>query len=197
MSIARRAAIGCIAAGAALAAAQPAAAASKEEIDSRSALAVKEMYANVPGAEELHERARGLLIMPNVVKGGLIVGGAYGEGKLLVPAAEGVAPEPGGVPGHVTAGYYSVAAASFGFQAGVQTTKQALFFMTDAALRKFRGSQGWEVGADAEVTFPGDGLSAQLNTTTGTAPVIAVVFGQDGLLAGASLEGARYTPIER
>lgn len=197
MFIARRAVLGCLAAGAAFAAAQPAAAASKEEIDSRSALAVKEMYANVPGAEELHERARGLLIMPNVVKGGLIVGGAYGEGKLLVPAAEGVEPEPGGVPGHVTAGYYSVAAASFGLQAGIQTTKQALFFMTDAALRKFRGSQGWEVGADAEVTFPGDGLSAQLNTTTGTAPVIAVVFGQDGLLAGASLEGAKYTPIER
>ena len=39
----------------------------------------------------------------------------------------------------------------------------------------------------------GGNLSAE--TTTALAPVIAVVFGQAGLLAGASVEGTKYTRI--
>jgi lipid-binding SYLF domain-containing protein len=180
MTIHRRAVLG-LAAGALAFAARPASAAAAAEIDARVARALEEMYATVPGSKELHDRAAGLLMMPKVVKGGLVIGGAYGEGALIIEGAN--------------AGYYSVAQASFGLQAGMQSTKQALFFMTDAALTKFRNSSGWEVGADAEVTFPGNGLAAALNTTTGTSPVIGVVFGQDGLLAGASLEGGKYSKI--
>ncbi|MGF1657883.1 MAG: YSC84-related protein [Rubrimonas sp.] len=155
----------------------------REIIDTRVRLATEELRASVPGAAELLDQARGVLIMPNIVKGGLIVGGAYGEGALLV--------------GGETVGYYALAAASLGFQLGVQSSKQALLFMTDASLEKFRASQGWQAGVDAEVTMPGDGLSAQLKTTSREAPVIAIVFGQDGLLAGASLEGAKFSPIAR
>ncbi len=176
----RRTVLG-LAAGAAAFAAHPAAAATAAEIEARVDRAIEEMYATVPGSKELHDRAAGLLMMPKVVKGGLVVGGAYGEGALRIDG--------------VTAAYYSVAQASFGLQIGVQSTKQALFFMTDAALTKFQNSRGWEIGADAEVTFPGDGLAAALNTTTSTAPIIGVVFGQDGLLAGASLEGGKYSRI--
>lgn len=163
--------------------AAPARAEQREVIDTRVRLALDELRASVPGASELLDQAKGVLMMPSIVKGGLIVGGAYGEGALLV--------------GGETVGYYGLAAASFGFQIGVQSTKQALLFMTDASLEKFRRSQGWQAGVDAEVTMPGDGLSAQLKTTSREAPVIAIVFGQDGLLAGASLEGAKYSPIQR
>jgi lipid-binding SYLF domain-containing protein len=84
-----------------------------------------------------------------------------------------------------------------GFQAGVQKSSHALFFMTDAAVENFRRADGWEIGADAEVTFPDAGLNAQTNTTIAEKPVIGIVFGQDGLLLGASLEGAKYSPIAR
>ena len=181
----RRAALSQIGGAAACAAlaAGSARAEEREVIDTRVRLALDELRATVPGAGELLDQAKGVLIMPNIVKGGLIVGGAYGEGALLV-AGE-------------TVGYYSLAAASIGFQLGVQSTKQALVFMTDAALEKFRTSDGWQAGRDAEVTVPGDGLSAQLKTTSREAPVIAIVFGQDGLMAGASVEGAKYNPISR
>ena len=183
MSIRRREALGFGAAVLfAAAAGRPAAAVEAEVIDNRVDQALEELKL-VNGAPGLMERARGVLIMPRVVKGGLIVGGAYGEGALRVDGA--------------TVGYYSVAAASFGLQAGVQTTKQALFFMTDAALERFRGADGWEVGVDAEVTVPGNGLNVGVDTTTERSPVIGVVFGQDGFLAGASLEGAKYSPISR
>ena len=99
--------------------------------------------------------------------------------------------------GGATDSYYSVAAASIGYQIGVQSTSHALFFMTEEALQKFRRSEGWELGADAEFTVPGDGISLNLDSTTIKSPVIAVIYAQDGLLAGASLEGAKYSRIIR
>lgn len=156
---------------------------SAREIEADVDYATEQLYATVPGSKELAARARGVLIMPDVVKGGLIIGGSYGEGALRI--------------GGVTEGYYSVAAASVGYQIGVQTTSHALFFMTQDALDGFRNSSGWELGADAEFTVPGDGISLNVDSTTAKSPVIAVIFAQDGLLAGASLEGAKYTRIAR
>ena len=121
--------------------------------------------------------------MPDVTKGGFIVGGSYGEGALKI--------------GGQTADYYSVAAASVGLQAGLQTTKHALFFLTDDALAKFQLNDGWEVGADAEVTVLDEGANLGVDTTSYKNPVVAVVFGQSGVLAGASIEGAKYSLIRR
>jgi len=184
-SMTRRAAI---AAGLSALVAFTAAAETREVIDVKVRQALEELYATVPGSEELAAQAKGVLVMPDIIKGGFIVGGAYGEGALLLPGADGAL---------TPATYYNFAAASFGFQAGVQSTKQALFFMTDAALVKFRNAKGWEIGADAEVTFPGDGANLGVNTTQNRRPIVGFVFGQDGLLAGASVEGGKYTKIDR
>lgn len=184
IALTRRAALAAFAALAAASLAPLAAEAeSGPEIEANVDRALRELYATVPGSEELAARARGVLVMPSVVKGGLIIGGSYGEGALRV--------------GGATEAYYSVAAASIGYQIGVQQTAHALFFMTDPALNRFRTSKGWELGADAEFTVPGDGISLNLDSTSTGRPVIAIVFAQDGLLAGASLEGAKYTRIAR
>lgn len=168
----------------------PAHAAEKEAIDSRVTLALRTMYRQLPNTKALAPRARGMLVMPDVLKGGFLLGGAYGEGALLLNAAGRGYDGP-------SAGYFSVAAASLGLQVGVQTTSHVLFFMTDDALKGFRRADGWEVGADAEVTFPEAGLNLQVNSTLLEKPVIGVVFGQDGFLVGASLEGAKYSRIVR
>lgn len=181
-SITRRAAL-ALSAAALAAVAAPARADSAAIIDNKTDLALEQMFRIVPGARELHDQAKGVLIMPDIFKGGLILGAAYGEGALRV--------------GGESVGYYAFASGSLGFQVGLQSFKQALFFMSDAALAQFRKANGWEIGADAEVTFPGDGLQTGLDTTTRTAPVIGVVFGQDGLLAGISVQGGKYTPIVR
>lgn len=159
-----------------------------EVIDARVNFALGKMWATIPDSRTLSSRARAMLVMPSVLKGGLIVGGAYGEGALLLNTEELGYEAP-------AAGYYSVAAASVGLQLGVQTTSHVLFFMTDEAMEQFRRAQGWEVGVDAEVTFPEKGLNAQTNSTILNKPVIAVVFGNDGFLVGASLEGAKYSPL--
>jgi lipid-binding SYLF domain-containing protein len=84
---------------------------------------------------------------------------------------------------------------SFGLQFGAQTTSNALFFMTQDALDRFQRAEGWKVGVDAEVTWPGDGRTVQTDSTVNNAPVIGIVFNQDGLLIGASLEGGKYSRI--
>ncbi|MGB0505458.1 MAG: YSC84-related protein [Pikeienuella sp.] len=182
-NIGRRASLSLIAGAALLATGSAANADTAKEIEQDVLRAERIMHDTVPGAKELSAHAKGILIMPSVIKGGLIIGGSYGEGSLKVAG--------------VTDGFYSVAAASIGYQIGVQKTAHAVFFMTDEALENFRRSEGWELGADAEFTVPGDGISLNLSTTSVTAPVIAIVFAQDGLLAGASLEGAKYSQIVR
>lgn len=164
-------------------------AAGREVIDTRVRQALDELYRAVPGSRELAQRSRAVLVMPRVVKGGFLLGAAYGEGALLPSGPQG----PAGPP----AGYYSVAAASFGLQAGVQKSAHALFFLTEDSVARFQRNDGWEIGADAEVTFPDAGVMVQTNSTLVNKPVIGIVFGQDGLLLGASLEGAKYSPISR
>ncbi len=167
----------------------PAEAAGRAIIDKRVQMALDQMFTQMPGTRDLASRARGMLVMPSVVKGGFIFAGAYGEGALL----------PGGGQGATgpAAGYYSVASASVGLQLGVQSSNHVLFFMTDEALDRFRRADGWEVGADAEVTLPESGMTLQLNSTLVNKPIIGVVFGQDGFMLGASLAGAKYSPIVR
>jgi lipid-binding SYLF domain-containing protein len=171
----------------------PAQAAGRTVIDTRVRMALDQMFAQLPGTRDLAAQARGMLVMPSVVKGGFIFGGAYGEGALLPGGGQGGGQ---GATGPAS-GYYSVASASVGLQLGVQSSHHVLFFMTDDALERFRRADGWEVGADAEVTLPESGMNLQLNSTLMNKPVIGIVFGQDGFLLGASLEGSKYSPIAR
>ena len=157
-------------------------------IEARVNLALEKLYRQIPGSRDLAAQAKGILVMPDVIKGGFIVGGAYGEGALRLNDAGAFTR---------TDSYYSVGALSAGLQAGLQQTSHALFFLTDEALQRFRRADGWQVGADAEVTFPDKGVNLGVDSATLNKPVIGFVFGEDGLLVGASLEGAKYSRILR
>ena len=134
-----------------------------------------------PGTQDLMNKAVGVLYMPLVTEAGLGFGGSYGRGALRI--------------NNVTVDYYSVTSASVGFQIGAQQYAHALFFMTEPALADFRRADGWELGADARYALPDRGGAIGADTTTSLAPVIALVFGQAGLIAGATLAGSKYTRI--
>lgn len=159
---------------------------SRARIDRNVNAAVADMYNRLPFTRDLANRSRGILIMPGVIKAGLIVGASYGEGALRL-ANDRFAN---------TADYYSFGAGSVGWQAGAQKIGHALFFLSDESLANFRRRSGFEVGADLEVTVLDTGVKADVNTTEIQQPIVAVVFSQTGLLAGASLEGAKYTKIK-
>ena len=173
--------LGAMSAGVAAAIASPASADLPDVIDLRVRHARAQLHSAYPETRDLSDRAKGILIMPSINKAGILIGGAYGEGSLLMNDR--------------SVGYYSLASASLGLQAGVQRFNQAIFFMTTAALERFRRAEGWEVGADAMIASPDANLAATLTSTTGTAPVIVINFGQEGLMAGISISGAKYTRI--
>jgi lipid-binding SYLF domain-containing protein len=150
-------------------------------IDARVDATLAEMYRGYPNTRQLAEKANGMLVMPLVTEAGLGFGGAYGRGALRV--------------NDVTVDYYSVTKASGGLQIGAQQYAHVLFFMTEPALREFRSSPGWAAGAGLEYVISDKGDSVSADTTTVMAPVLAAVFGREGLRIGATLEGTKYTRI--
>lgn len=153
-----------------------------DTIDARVAATLNFMDSTYPGTRDLRQKSSGMLVMPLVTEAGLIgFGGSYGRGALLVDG--------------ITVDYYSAAKASVGPQLGAQQYTHVLFFMTEEALTDFRTSAGWVAGADVTYAFSGEGQTLATDTTTVTSPVVAVVFGQTGLIVGATVEGTKYTRI--
>lgn len=152
-----------------------------QEIDGRVAASRNYLYTTYPATQELAGKASGILWMPLITKAGFGVGGSYGRGALTIRDA--------------TVDYYAVVEANFGFQIGAQQYAHVLFFMTPTALRQFRISDGFIVGANAEFAFPDAGANLSADSLTAQSPVIAFVYGQSGLILGATLEGTKYTRI--
>ncbi|MGF6859628.1 lipid-binding SYLF domain-containing protein [Rhodobacteraceae bacterium MBR-64] len=150
-------------------------------IDARVEATREYLFTNYAGTRDLADKAFGILYMPLVTEAGLGIGGSYGRGALQING--------------VTVDYYSATRATFGLQIGAQQYAHALFFMTEEALSDFRRASGWAVGADMKYAIDDQGGSLGTDTTTGLAPIIAFVFGQAGLMAGATLGGTKYTRI--
>ena len=156
-------------------------AASAAQLDASGSQALAQLYAESRKARELGRRARGVLIFPSLIKAGFIVGGQGGEGVLRIHGR--------------TDGYYSLGAASFGFQAGAQKTSLALFFITQSSLDYLHKSNGWALGGGPSLTVIDQGASVGLSTTSLTQDVYAMVFGRKGLMGGISLNGSKITHI--
>ncbi|MBI1418045.1 MAG: twin-arginine translocation pathway signal [Limimaricola sp.] len=150
-------------------------------IDQRVDQTLAIMYQRYPGTKDLADKAAGMLVMPLMTEVGLGIGGSYGRGALRV--------------GQTTVDYYTATGGSAGLQIGAQQYSHVLFFMTQQALADFRSSPGWSAGANLEYAVPDRGETLLADTTTSLAPVIAVVFGQQGLRIGATLDGTKYTRI--
>ena len=91
--------------------------------------------------------------------------------------------------------YYRSVAASYGFEAGVQAFSYALFFMDEESLSYLAKSDGWELGIGPSIVIVDEGIAKNLSTTTLQKGVYAFVFGQEGLMAGAGLQGTKITRI--
>jgi lipid-binding SYLF domain-containing protein len=152
----------------------------KKSIDAAADSALTRLYTSA-GSRELVERARGILVFPNFVGAGFIVGGAAGDGVLR--------------KGGKSVSYHRMTEASVGFLAGAQSQAVFILFMTDAALQRFEQSKGWTVGADASVAFLSMGADARVTSQTANQDVVGFVLTNAGLMANASLSGNRITPL--
>jgi lipid-binding SYLF domain-containing protein len=156
-------------------------AASASEIDRNVSRALVTLYQTTPGAKVLADQAKGVLVFPNMVKGGFIIAGQYGDGALRKRSK--------------TVGYYRSLAASVGFQAGAQSYGYALLFMDDASLEYLQKSQGWELGTGPGLVVLDKGFEKNLSTTTLHKGVYAFVFDAKGLMGGIDIQGSKITRI--
>jgi lipid-binding SYLF domain-containing protein len=158
-------------------------AATVKEINASVDASLDRFYEQVKGAREFGKNAKGLLVLPNVKKAALLIGGEYGEGALRI--------------GGESAGYYNIVSGSFGLQIGAESKDIIIAFMTDEALNSFRASKGWEVGIDGNVAFITVGGGDRVDTTTTKDPIVGFVFDVKGLIADISLKGAKITRLDK
>lgn len=160
-----------------------AAAVDEPMIDQDSEAALKSVYDGSAGAKALGDKAKGILVFPNIVKAGFIVGAQTGDGVLLIHGK--------------SAAYYNTTAVSVGLQAGVQSFGYVLFFMTDKVLSDFRNSKNFQIGVGPTIVVIDAGKAKDLNTLTAKSDVYAMIFDQKGLMAGLGLQGTKITKLGR
>jgi lipid-binding SYLF domain-containing protein len=151
-------------------------------IEKNAEESLEKLYAKEPGAKILAEKAKAILVFPNVFKAGFLGGAHYGEGVLF---------QNGKVTGH-----YSSVAGSFGLQAGVQVFGYAMFLLTDSAIEYLNRTDGWEIGVGPSIVVVSTGMGASLTSTTLRADVYAFIFNQQGFMAGFGIQGSKISKIK-
>ncbi|MFA9497158.1 MAG: lipid-binding SYLF domain-containing protein, partial [Deltaproteobacteria bacterium] len=126
--------------------------------------------------KNLHE-AKGLLIIPNLLKGGYIVGGSGGSGVLLVKDAKtGLWSQPA---------FYTMGSVTFGLQIGGEAAEVVMMVRTQKAVDKLLTSS-FKLGGDASISAGPVGGGAKSNVMT---DIISYTRSK-GAYVGVSLEGA-------
>jgi lipid-binding SYLF domain-containing protein len=125
----------------------------------------------------LMDRAYGVAVIPDVVKGAFIFGGRHGNGALVSRDAAGRFSNPV---------FVSLTGGSFGWQIGAQAADVVLIFATRRSLENFSRGQ-FTLGVSASVAAGPVGRSGEAS-----AGVQAEVYSYSrarGLFAGVALDG--------
>ncbi|HTC16890.1 MAG TPA: lipid-binding SYLF domain-containing protein [Steroidobacteraceae bacterium] len=150
-------------------------------IDKEVSATLDRFYALSDNNRSLAQSAAGVLVFPSITKAGVGVGGEHGDGALLKSGK--------------TVGYYSISGVSIGLTLGVSKHSQVILFNTPQALGKFVKGGDWSIGADASVAVMKKGAGGNYDTQTLHKPVLDFVFGEQGLMGDASLQGAKISKI--
>lgn len=119
-------------------------------------------------------RARAILIAPQIVKAGFILGGSGGRAVLV--ARDGRA--------WTGPAFYDLATGSIGFQAGVEVSEAVMLVMTDKGLNSLLATS-FKIGGDASIAAGPVGAGAK---STITADLISFTRAK-GVYGGVNLDG--------
>jgi SH3 domain-containing YSC84-like protein 1 len=153
-----------------------------QEVVDESRIALKSLTNNGshPTVSALMREARGVLIFPKILKGGIGLGGEGGSGVLLSRSADGVWSYPA---------FYGIRSVSIGLQLGIQETRMVILIMSDQALEKLMDGDT-RFGGDLSAVAINDGLDEELSTITARNDIYYYAETGKGLFAGISLEGS-------
>ena len=138
-----------------------------------------------PDMEWLHHnmhKARGILIIPQLIKGGLFFGGSGGSGVLLAKGENDAWSYPA---------FYTIGSGTIGFQAGIEVAELVLIIMTDRGVDGLLTSS-FKLGGDISIaTGPiGAGAKAQSVDFKEKSVDILAFSRTKGIYGGVSAEGA-------
>lgn len=143
------------------------------DADARAARA--DMIAKDPSIKTAIDKACAHAVFPSVGKGGLVVGGTFGQGVVY---------QNGKV-----IGYTSVTAGSVGGTIGGRSFNELILFEDESALHRFKHKDA-AIGVEATAVVVTEGSSAQINYHDGVA---VIVQQRGGLMADASISGQTFT----
>lgn len=126
------------------------------------------------------EKAKGVVIFPNVTKGAFFVGAEGGSGVLLMRNDDG----SWGYPA-----FYTLGGGSLGLQLGGQSSEVVLVLRSKKAVNAVIAHQG-KLGGDVQVTIGDLGTGLEASTTTNLGADIVGFAHAQGVYMGFSLEGA-------
>ena len=136
---------------------------------------LQQMRTADPALGLLIQKGYGYAVFSHVDKGGLGVGGAYGQGVVYEQGQ------------HI--GYSALTQGTVGVQAGGQSFSELLVFETKAALDRFKASQ-FGFTADASAVVLTSGSATQANFVDGIAVVVQPL---SGVMVEAALGGQQFT----
>ncbi|MDR3556810.1 MAG: lipid-binding SYLF domain-containing protein [Syntrophobacteraceae bacterium] len=128
----------------------------------------------------LLEQAHAIAIFPDLLKGGFLLAGSYGLGVVVEKNSYGKWGNPV---------FFHIVGASFGFQAGVQSTDGVLIFKSIRSVQKLYEGR-ITLGADASIAVGPVGRQANADTDILLRSEILSYSRSRGLFGGVSFEGA-------
>jgi lipid-binding SYLF domain-containing protein len=128
---------------------------------------------------DLLQRARGVVVIPNLIRGGFFVGGRRGRGVLIVRSPNG---------GWSNPAFVTLTGGSIGWQFGAESADVVLVFANDRSVKNIQDGK-FTMGGDA-TAVAGPAGRRTTAAMTGKSEVYIYAHGR-GLFAGAAFEGAR------
>ncbi|WP_417455052.1 lipid-binding SYLF domain-containing protein [Kiloniella sp.] len=159
------------------------AASDAEELVAESRYTLEKMLSN-PDYSKLQEfakQSKGIIIIPQLVKGGFIIGGEGGSGVLLVRGADGTWSNPS---------FYTLAAGSIGLQIGGEVSEVVFTLMNQGAVDAILDSE-IKFGGDLSLAVGPFGAGVEASTTANLDVDVYAFSSSVGLFGGGAFEGAK------
>jgi SH3 domain-containing YSC84-like protein 1 len=129
--------------------------------------------------EEVLEHAKCVAVVPNMIKGGFIVGGRHGRGVATCRTAAGWS----------APAFFSLGGGSWGLQIGLEGVDLVMIIQNEKGMQQLLASK-FQIGADASVAAGPVGRHASANTNWKMETEILTYSRARGVFAGITLNGA-------
>ncbi len=136
-------------------------------------------------SEDLWDKARCVVVVPELKKAAFIVGGEYGKGVLSCRAGDGWSAPV----------FMELAKGSWGFQAGLEEADLVLLVMNQEGVQKLLGNRV-NLGVDASAAAGPVGRKAGVGTDAALTAEILSYSRSRGLFAGIDVSGGVLRPDE-